>query len=50
MALNAETGNAIVMALNAKTENTTLSVNLGSDNGSEHRNRECDNDGFESQN
>ena len=43
-ALNIETGNETMMALNAKTENVTLSVNLVSDDGSEHRNRECDSD------
>ena len=31
-----------MMALNAKIENTTLSVNPGSDDGSEHWNWECD--------
>ena len=36
-ALNTETGNETVMALNAKTENVTLSINLVSDDGSEHR-------------
>ena len=35
MALIVETENATVMALNAKTKNTTLSINLGSDDGSE---------------
>ena len=30
------------MALNAKTENATLNVKLGSDDGSERRNWECD--------
>ena len=49
-ALNTETGNETVMALNAKIENVTLSVNLVSDDGSEHRNRECDSDGSERQN
>ena len=50
MALIAETKNVIVMALNVETENTTLSVDLGSDDGSEHWNQECDSDGFELQN
>ena len=50
MTLIAETENATMMALNAKTENVTLSVNLGGDDGSEHWNRECDSDGSERQN
>ena len=39
-----------MMALNAKTGNVTLHVKLGSDDGSDRRNRECDSDGSEHQN
>ena len=38
------------MALNAKTGSVTLNIKLGSTDGSEHRNWECDNDGSENQN
>ena len=45
VALNAEQKQ--VVALNAETGNATLNVKLGSDDGSEHRNRECDSNGSE---
>ena len=38
MALNDETENATVMALNAETKNANRNVKLGRDNGSECRN------------
>ena len=39
-----------MMALNAETGNVNRNVKLGSDDDSEHRNRECDSDGSERQN
>ena len=39
-----------MMALNAETGNATLNVKLGSGDGFERRNRECDSDGSERQN
>ena len=36
-----------VMALNTETENVTLNVKLRSDDGSDRRNRKCDEDGSE---
>ena len=38
------------MALNVETGSVTLNIKLGSTDGSERRNWECDSDGFESQN
>ena len=39
-----------MMALNAETWNATMNVKLGSGDGFERRNRECDSDGSERQN
>ena len=38
-----------MMALNAETGNAAMNVKLGSGDGSERRNRECDSDGSERQ-
>ena len=48
MALNVNED--VMMALNAKTGKVTLHVKLGSDDGSDRQNLECDSDGSERQN